>query len=224
MKASLKFREEQKPLLKAKIPLNILGFPFRSGVAAGDTKELSLHLSTFFESGPALKLTYRPNDSLNPFSLVVKTGIGSLGSPISAPMSMSAEFNLLTRDSPKFLVHFRPQIGDFRIKKSIQSLPSPSPSPPPVVLFTPLEAESDLDEVNGVDGVSSPPLKNGLFSDGKLLVERSVCDGLFNGAEITARTVLPVRSTAVVGFRWGMRLPATATATATARGGFSEPF
>ncbi|KAK9087705.1 hypothetical protein Syun_030099 [Stephania yunnanensis] len=213
MKASLKFREDQKPLLKAKIPLNILGFPFQSGVAAGDTNELSLHLSTFFESGPSLKLNYRPNDSLNPFSLVVRTGIGSFGSPFSAPMSMSAEFNLLTRENPKFLVHFRPQIGDFRIKKSIQS---PSPSP---VVFTPLvagssskEFDSDLNEVNGVGG------------DGvELLAEKSVCNGLFNGAEITAKTVLPVRRTAVVGFRWGMRLPAAAGATASFRS-FRNPF
>ncbi|KVI03502.1 hypothetical protein Ccrd_018184 [Cynara cardunculus var. scolymus] len=95
MKASMKFREEQKPLFRAKVPLNILGFPFQSGVVAGESKELSLNLSTFFESGPSVKVAYRPNDSINPFSLVFKTGIGHLGSPISSSLNMSAEFNLI---------------------------------------------------------------------------------------------------------------------------------
>ncbi|CAN1188873.1 hypothetical protein LINPERPRIM_LOCUS35728 [Linum perenne] len=76
MKASIKFRDEQKsPLFRGKIPLNILGFPFLSGIVAGDSKELSLNLSTFFDSGPSLKVAYWPNDSWNPFSFVVKTGM-----------------------------------------------------------------------------------------------------------------------------------------------------
>ncbi|KAH0884654.1 hypothetical protein HID58_060750 [Brassica napus] len=122
MKASMKFREEKNPLLRAKIPLSILGLPFQSGIVAGESKELSLNLSTFFESGPSLKLAYRPNDSHSPFSLVVKTGTGPFGSPISTSMLMSAEFNLLgNKNSPTFMLHFKPRFGDFSIKKSHSS-------------------------------------------------------------------------------------------------------
>ncbi|GAB2295493.1 hypothetical protein Dimus_029660 [Dionaea muscipula] len=94
MKASLKFREDQKPLFRGKVPLSILGLPFQSGFAAGDSKELSLSLATLFDTGPALRLSYSPNHHSNPLSLVVKTGIGHFGSPIDAPMTLSAEFNL----------------------------------------------------------------------------------------------------------------------------------
>ncbi|KAJ4904899.1 Uncharacterized protein Rs2_18850 [Raphanus sativus] len=123
MKASMKFREEKNPLFRAKVPLSILGLPFQSGIVAGESKELSLNLSTFFESGPSLKLSYRPNDSHSPFSLVVKTGTGPFGSPVSTSMLMSAEFNLLGNNSstPTFMLHFKPRFGDFSIKKSHSS-------------------------------------------------------------------------------------------------------
>nr|DAD29992.1 TPA_asm: hypothetical protein HUJ06_031460 [Nelumbo nucifera] len=121
MKASLKFREDQKPLFRAKVPLCILGLPFQSGISAGDSKELCLNLGTLFESGPSLRIAYRPNDSWNPFSLVLKTGIGNFGSPFSAPMTMSAEFNLLRRGNPSFFIQFKPQFGDFSIKKCTSS-------------------------------------------------------------------------------------------------------
>ncbi|KAL0014291.1 hypothetical protein SO802_001360 [Lithocarpus litseifolius] len=68
MKASLKFHEDQKPLLRAKVPLSILGLPFQSGVIAGESKELTLNLGTFSESGPSIKIAYHPNDTWNPFS------------------------------------------------------------------------------------------------------------------------------------------------------------
>ncbi|PPD98898.1 hypothetical protein GOBAR_DD04077 [Gossypium barbadense] len=109
MKASLKFREEKRPVLRAKIPLSIFGLPFQSGIIAGETKELTLDLSTFFESGPSIKVAYRPNDTWNPFSLIVKTGTGPFGSPISSSMLMSAEFNLLGHGNPSFMLHFKPQ-------------------------------------------------------------------------------------------------------------------
>lgn len=121
MKASLKFREDQKPLMRAKVPLSILGLPFQSAIAAGSSKDLTLNLSTLFDSGPSFNLSYRPNDSSNPFSVIVKTGIGLFGSPISSPMLMSAEFNLIGRGNPSFMLHFKPKLGDFSFKKSQSS-------------------------------------------------------------------------------------------------------
>ncbi|XP_077210420.1 uncharacterized protein LOC143845900 [Tasmannia lanceolata] len=220
MKASLKFREDQKPLVRAKIPLNILGFPFLSGISAGDSKELSLNLTTFFESGPSLKFSYRPNDSYNPFSLVLKTGIGAFGSPISAPMAMSAEFSLLGRGNPSFFLQFKPQIGDFSIKKiagSAKVLPSKS------LIFGQkiLGKEKDLD----LDGDGSAigeknPAENGLFLPEKVFSgvkingfspENSASgeiDRLFSDVEVSARSVLPLRNCALLKFRWGFRFPA----------------
>eukprot|EP01018_Ginkgo_biloba_P033003 Gb_28633 [translate_table: standard] len=121
MKASLKLREGQKPLVRAKIPLNVLGFPLVSGISVGDSKELCLHLGTFWDTGPALKVAYKPNDSWNPFSLIVKTGIGLWGSPEGAAMAMSAEINLLGRGNPSFCLQLKPQLGDFTVKQSARS-------------------------------------------------------------------------------------------------------
>lgn len=121
MKASLKLREGQKPLVRAKIPINILGLPLISGIAAGDSKELCLHLGTFWDAGPAIKFAYKPNDTWNPFSMVLKTGIGEWGSPSGAALAMSAEINLLGRGNPSFFLNFKPQFGDFTIKKSVRS-------------------------------------------------------------------------------------------------------
>ncbi|XP_077227943.1 uncharacterized protein LOC143860960 [Tasmannia lanceolata] len=218
MKASLKFREDQKPLVRAKIPLSILGLPFLSGISAGDSKELCLNLSTFFESGPSIKLSYRPNDSWNPFSLVLKTGIGAFGSPVSTPMAMSAEFSLLGSTNPSFSLQIKPQIGDFSIKKisgspigfQAKSLVLGSKIKPP---------EKDQDEDR--DG-SETPSENGFFSPEKTnegFLRRKMIgfpseinnsggiERLFADVEVSARSVLPLRNRALLKFRWGIRFP-----------------
>ncbi|KAF8102178.1 hypothetical protein N665_0201s0458 [Sinapis alba] len=201
MKASMKFREEKKPLFRAKIPLSIIGLPFQSGIVAGESKELSLNLSTFFESGPSLKIAYRPNDSWNPFSLIVKTGTGSFGSPISTSMLMSAEFNLLGQRNPSFMIHFKPQFGDFSIKKSHSSS-----------RFDAGLNGSASEEDSSIEVVDSPADVNecgGGFRKVTLLPSASAGDiaGLLSGVEVAARTSLPVRGRAVVNFRWGVRVP-----------------
>ncbi|KAF5193806.1 Detoxification-like protein [Thalictrum thalictroides] len=219
MKASLKFREEEKPpLLRVKVPLNILGFPFQSGVSAcGDSKHLSLNLKTFFESGPCLKLVYKPNDYSNPFSLVLKTGIGPFGSPISAPLSITAEFNLLSRGNPSFFLRFNPQFGDFSIKKSSASnfiLPKSSNH----LLGVGGEKALQNGGGGGCGGGEKPSENEGFRLDNNGFLARvngvggsnavsNMIDGVFNGVEMSAKTLLPIRNTAVLKFNWGVRFP-----------------
>lgn len=204
MKASLKFREDQKPLLRAKVPLSILGLPFQSGIVAGESKELTLNLGTFFESGPSIKVAYRPNDPWNPFSLVVKTGAGSYGSPISSPMMMSAEFNLLGRGNPGFMLHFKPQFGDFSIKKSQSSVFDKT-----VKSLSGVASEDD----SSIEMVEKP-VANGTFYGKKITVLPSdsqaagAISSLLSGMEVSAKTSFPVRGRAVVNCRWGVRVPA----------------
>ncbi|GAB4843786.1 hypothetical protein Ancab_013751 [Ancistrocladus abbreviatus] len=215
MKASLKFREEQNPLFKAKIPLNILGLPFQSGFAAGDSKELRLTLGTFFDSGPSFRVSYRPNDASNPFSLIVKTGIGHFGSPIDAPMTMSAEFNLVGRltNNPTFFLHFKPQVGDFSIKKSQTSFSA-----------NPIDSSKE-DSVSDDIGVIETPIMHSHFIPGATAAANrglnghimtnlpskstvgEVIDSALSGMELGARTVLPIRNGAVLKFRWGVKFP-----------------
>lgn len=199
MKASLKFRDEQKPLFRAKVPVSLLGFPFQSGIAAGESKELSLSLATLFDSGPSLRVGYRPNDSLNPFSLELRTGIGSYGTPNSASMTMSAEFNPLQPCNPKFFIRFKPRLGDFSIKKTHSSGLNP-------------KAAAGLDD-GSVEFFESPPSPaNGGYATlfrGKPPVGGANLMGSFiSGMEVSARTVLPMRGGAVVKCRWGVRFPA----------------
>ncbi|KAI4348767.1 hypothetical protein L6164_009449 [Bauhinia variegata] len=212
MKASLKFRDEQKPLFRAKVPLkpNILGLPFQSGIVVGESKELTLNLGTFFEFGPSIKIAYRPNDWRNPFSLIVKTGTGPLGSPISSSMAMSAEFNLLGRGNgtPAFMLHFKPRFGDFFFKKSQSSI------------FDSKVSKSQHSAVYIDDGsvgvVDSPMVNSGNASfTGKkfsILDTHSPAIGaitnMFSGAEVAARTIIPIGDRALVNFRWGVRVPA----------------
>lgn len=202
MKASLKFRDEQKPVLRAKVPLSILGLPFQSGIIAGESKELTLNLSTFFESGPAVKLAYRPNDSWNPFSVVVKTGTGSFGSPISSSMLMSAEFSLLRGGNPSFMLHFKPRFGDFSIKKVQSSVFDKA-----AMLGNGVVSDDDS-AIEVVD----PPMVNsiGFFQEKarNAVLQSADFAGIFSGMEMSARTALPVKGRAVVNFRWGVRVPA----------------
>lgn len=207
MKASLKFREEQKPLFRAKVPLSILGLPFRSGIVAGESRELSLNLSTFFESGPSINIGYRPNDAWNPFSLIVKTGTGPFGSPVSSSMLMSAEFNLLGRGNPAFMLHFKPQFGDFSIKKSQSSVLDQK-----AILKAPNGGVLENDDTS-IEVVESPMLKKITVLPSRAAGEFA---GVLAGVEMAATTALPVRSRAVVNFRWGVRVPAEITSELTA--------
>lgn len=187
MKASIKLRDEQKPLIRAKIPLNILGFPFQSGIVAGESKELSLNLTTHFESGPSIKLAYRPNDSINPFSLVFKTGIGHFGSPISSALNMSAEFSFVNGgQNPSFFVHFKPQFGDFTVKKTHSS--------------------AFKKQINDED---SPVVVDLFNNSNKFKFSESPLAGVFSDVEWAATTAVPLRKNATLNFRWGFKLPAT---------------
>lgn len=215
MKASLKFREEQrKPLFKAKVPLNILGLPFQSSLAAGDSKELCLNLGTFFETGPAFRVAYRPNDPSNPFSLLVKTGIGHFGSPIDAPLTMSAEFDFSGGNSisnPKFFLHFKPQFGDFSLKKSHQSAISVFSGEPKLNGHKNGVVLGHDDEDGSLEVIEKPPA--GEFYSGvnggkmTVLPLRSSVEEAVAGVEMGAKTVLPIRNGAVMKLRWGMKLP-----------------
>jgi len=201
MKASIKFREEQKPLVRAKIPLNIANLPFQSSIVAGESKELSLNLSTFFNSGPSLKVAYKPNDSLNPFTLVFRTGIGHFGSPINSPMSMSAEFNLVgtQKSNPRFFIHFKPKVGDFCIKKS-QSSEFDGKSVKSIQPKSKLDDDVLVETTEKFYGKRIGVLPETVAASG-------VVGGLLSGVEATARSVLPVANRALVSFRWGVRFP-----------------
>ncbi|CAL9090820.1 unnamed protein product, partial [Musa textilis] len=72
--------------------------PFLSGlvVPLDDARHLRLDLSTAFTSNTSLRLSDHPNNAAALLSLVLKTGLGPLGSPdMGAPFSMVAEFSLL---------------------------------------------------------------------------------------------------------------------------------
>ncbi|GAB4851539.1 hypothetical protein Ancab_030942 [Ancistrocladus abbreviatus] len=213
MKASLKFRKDEKSLFRAKIPLNILGLPFQSGLYAGDSKELCLTLGTLFDSGPTFRVYYRPKNASNPCSLVVKTGIGHFGSPLDSPLTMSAEFNFVGRsaNNPAFFLHFKPRFGDFSIKKSQSSAFIDSKK---------CEAVSDDLEVvetpamnsHFIPGTITTP-ENRVSNGCKMLTLPSkspvveLIDAALSGLELEARTVLPIRNGPVLKFHWGVKFP-----------------
>ncbi|XP_030453201.1 uncharacterized protein LOC115674829 [Syzygium oleosum] len=223
MKASLKFREDRKPLIRAKVPLSILGLPFQSGVVAGEPRELALHLGTSFGSGPSLRLSYRPNDSASPFSLAVRTGTGPLGSPAAGSVSMSAEFDLVRRGSPRFMLHFRPAFGDFSIKKLQSSSSSSSSEKAARPGFggngVGAVAVAVAEEDPTIEVVEAPAATNGGFLPenvtffGKRITAPTpdspagILSGMLSGMEVAARTAVPVRRNAAVSFRWGVRVP-----------------
>ncbi|KAI4371261.1 hypothetical protein MLD38_019522 [Melastoma candidum] len=217
MKASLKFREDQKPLVRAKIPLNILGLPFQSGVVAGNAPELTLNLSTAFDSGPSLRLSYRPNDSSNPFSLSLKTGSGPFGSPLSSSLSFSAHFNLLhqhTLSNPIFTLNFSPSFGDFAFKKKVRSL-DVDPSLWRGKKVGNANGVSSEDDDSSIEVVENPT-KVGFGGGGigrfrelsrNVVDVRASVSGLLSGMEVGARSEVPVMGRAVMSFRWGVRVP-----------------
>ncbi|PWZ40443.1 hypothetical protein Zm00014a_025387 [Zea mays] len=220
MKASIKFRDDDRPLLRAKVPIGVLGLPFLSGLAAGgDAKDLRFDLSTAFPSGPSLRLSYRPNEPLQPFALSVRTGLGPLGSPARAPFALAAEFNLTSSNPPAFSLLFKPRIGDFAVASSVRSPPTPPPTstPPPLAIKM-------VDLTTNGDDHDCEAHGNGFSFNGNVLGANVAAvtgtDGggggvgaLLSGMRLTTRSMLPLWSKASLRFQWGLRVPPEIKAT-----------
>nr|XP_024366874.1 uncharacterized protein LOC112278072 [Physcomitrium patens]XP_024366875.1 uncharacterized protein LOC112278072 [Physcomitrium patens]XP_024366876.1 uncharacterized protein LOC112278072 [Physcomitrium patens]XP_024366877.1 uncharacterized protein LOC112278072 [Physcomitrium patens]PNR26667.1 hypothetical protein PHYPA_030148 [Physcomitrium patens] len=121
MKASVKVRKGQRPLVRAKVPVQVAGLPFYSGISVGDEKELALHVGTNMDAGPSCRLSYRPNDPLSPLAVLLKLGFGLWGSPHAAPFTIAAEFNLVRRENVSFTLHLKPRAGSFSFRKHFLS-------------------------------------------------------------------------------------------------------
>lgn len=194
MKASLKVREgNQNPLVRAKVPVTVLGLPFVSSVVAGDSSDLSFNLRSASAAGPSLKLSYAPNDpSNNPFSFSVKSGVGLFGSPDRSPLVISAHFSLLGRLNPSFSLQIKPQLGDFSLKKTARSIPVQNHNPNP---------NPNASKENGVahlDLPPPPPVLPDIYHSG---------GAFFSGVALTAKTLLPVTKNLEVNLRWGLNFP-----------------
>ncbi|XP_047074024.1 uncharacterized protein LOC124683579 [Lolium rigidum] len=189
MKASVKFRDDDRPLMRAKVPIGVLGLPFQSGLSAGgDPRELRFDLSTAFASGPALRLSYRPNDPGLPFALSIRAGVGALGSPARAPFSLAAQFNLLSANSgsPAFFLLLKPRLGDFSLSHTLRSSP-----PRTVGEASDTEAQDQLNhKAFSLSGTAA-----------------GTSGALLSGMRLATRSVLPLWGRASMRFNWGIRAP-----------------
>jgi hypothetical protein len=212
MKASIKFRDDNCPLLRAKVPVGVLGLPFLSGLSAGgDAKDLRFDLSTTFTTGPALRFSYRPNDPLQPFALSIRTGLGPLGSPTRAPFELAAEFNVLSSNQPTFSILVKPRVGDFALASSVYSPPpppAPAPTPAPLAIkmadLTTNSDDQDRDahrpfSLNGNGLAANVAAAAGKGGGG--------VGALLSGMRLTTRSVLPLWSRASLRLQWGLRVP-----------------
>ncbi|GJN03946.1 hypothetical protein PR202_ga21447 [Eleusine coracana subsp. coracana] len=202
MKASIKFRDDDRPLMRAKVPIGVLGLPFQSGLSAGgDPRELRFDLSTAFASGPSFRLSYRPNDAGLPFALTVRAGLGPLGSPARAPFALAAEFNLLSSDpsSPAFFLRLKPRLGDFSLAHALRT-----------------SSSSGIGEDSGSDGEHEAGYNYKAFSfSGNGIAADVAAAGrsggglgaLLSGMRLTTRSVLPLWGRASLRLNWGLRVP-----------------
>ncbi|KGN58622.1 uncharacterized protein LOC105435123 [Cucumis sativus] len=211
MKASLIFREDQNLSFRAKIPLNFFGLPFRSSVHLPDSDNLSFTFATFFRSGPSFNLSYRPNQALNPFSLAIKAGIGLFGSPIDSPMTFAAEFNLPANQPPRFFLHFRPQLGDFTLRRSVQSNITNFKLPYRNLISQVDDDVSAFTRGKSVVGPETPDLGlgNPVLSSQRIDFSEALnrVDDVLSTMEINARSTFKVGDSTAVKFRWSMTFP-----------------
>ncbi|KAL9431616.1 hypothetical protein AB3S75_026750 [Citrus x aurantiifolia] len=250
MKLSLKLSDDSQntqnpPILKVKIPITIFNQPFISSltttttttktVAAG-SQHLSFSLGTNFPSGPSFKLNYTPLSttctSTTPFSFSLKSGLGLFGSPQDFSLIFYAHFFLSytnpTNFTPTFVLHFKPQFGNFSLHKTAASSNSnPANSGPHLQYGSPSNTEfanrSISNESSGWQDLKLEPRSgngNGSFFNG---VDSIRSDGIGfvrdrtsllkdddkkGGIAVKARTVLPVTKRVMMNLRWGVNLPA----------------
>ncbi|KAL9436851.1 hypothetical protein AB3S75_022824 [Citrus x aurantiifolia] len=140
MKLSLKLPDDSQntqnpPILKVKIPITIFNQPFICSLTTAGSQHLSFSLGTNFPSGPSFKLNYTPLSttctSTTPFSFSLKSGLGLFGSPLIFSAHFSLSYRNPTNFTPTFLLHFKPEFGNFSLHKTTSSSnPSPANSGP----------------------------------------------------------------------------------------------
>ncbi|KAL9422664.1 hypothetical protein AB3S75_034861 [Citrus x aurantiifolia] len=223
MKLSLKLPDDSQntqnpPILKAKIPITIFNQPFISSltttttttktVAAG-SQHLSFSLGTNFPSGPSFKLSYTPLSttitSTAPFSFSLKSGLGLFGSPQDSPLIFSAHFPLSytnpTNFTPTFLLHFKPQFGNFSLHKTTSSSnPNPANSGPHFNSGSHLQSGSPSNTEFANRSISD---ESSGWQDLKL-EPRNGNGSFFNGVDSICSDGIGV----MMNLRWGLNLPA----------------
>ncbi|CAK9864208.1 unnamed protein product [Sphagnum jensenii] len=209
MKASFKVRDGQKPLMRAKVPITILGLPLFSGISVGNAQELALHVGSYLEAGPSCKVSYRPHDEHSAFTLMLKTGFGLWGSPSGAALAMAAEFNLSSRGNPAFLLRVKPRIGDFSFRKdtcsSSSSLNSSSGLNSATVVTTPtVQIPSDHDSQSEL--ALTVPQREENSDDGGWRRMSWLGDNTKSWS-LGVHSVIPFGRHVVGRVRWGVRIP-----------------
>ncbi|KDO38490.1 hypothetical protein CISIN_1g036209mg [Citrus sinensis] len=172
-----------------------------------------------------MKLSLKlPDDSQNPPILKVKIPITIFNQPFissltttttttktDSPLIFSAHFSLsytnLTNFTPTFLLHFKPQFGNFSLHKTTSSSnPNPANFGPHLQSGSPSNTEfanrSISDESCRWQDLKLEPRighGNGSFFNG--------VDSIRSGIAVKARTVLPVTKRIMMNLRWGVNLP-----------------
>ncbi|GKF87597.1 hypothetical protein Tco_0258474, partial [Tanacetum coccineum] len=159
---------------------------------------LSLSLRTHFTSGPSLKLSYNATSahtSPPPLTLTLKSGISLSGSPNNSPLTISANFSFSPHNpnpNPTFLIHFKPKMGSFSLRKAISSV---SPN-----------AGGEKVE-NGDNSYGFVPLDRTVSWKG-MTVDSVNKDSILSGVLVSADTELPVTKRVKVNLWWGVGIPA----------------
>ncbi|XP_024530161.1 uncharacterized protein LOC9660605 isoform X1 [Selaginella moellendorffii] len=226
MKASAKLRDGQEPLLRAKIPLNILGLPICSGVSMGSSQELGLHVSTLVAAGPSCRVTFLPNDSHAPVCVMLKAGFGPWGSPVGSCLAISAQLKLPTwsQQRPSFSISLKPRNGDFMLLKNVRGIelkgrkPSKEESPDEATATNGVSV-AELAKAFDKEKTSSTKNVNGCLEDdgwvipdaGTMTRTRtrgfSSTPAAFKGWSVAAHSSLPLGQRVYAGIRWRVGVP-----------------
>ncbi|KAH9748266.1 hypothetical protein KPL70_004972 [Citrus sinensis] len=204
MKLSLKLPDDSQntqnpPILKVKIPITIFNQPFICSLTTAGSQHLSFSLGTNFPSGPSFKLNHTPLSttctSTTPFSFSLKSGLGL--NP--------------TNFTPTFLLHFKPQFGNFSLHKTTSSSnPSPANYGPHLQSGSPSNIKfanrSISDESFGWQDLKLEPRSgngNGSFFN---VVVSIRSDGIGFVRDRTSLTLLSVTKKVMMNLRWGVNL------------------
>lgn len=128
---------------------------------------------------------------------------------------MSAEFNFVgsQNQNPSFFIRFKPKFGDFSLKKAHSSSD----------FVKKVESKLSGGAAKGEEAPPAPPLvKHAYFGDHGLFpsaekigvlpsesaaAATGVVKSVVSGMVVTARTAVPLKSRAVLNFRWGLKFP-----------------
>eukprot|EP00899_Mesostigma_viride_P021179 jgi/Mesvir1/29062/Mv18370-RA.1 len=220
MNASLSLRDDGKPVMRLKMPMQAKGVIFATGICAGEPEGVALRVGSVIE-GLTWRFQVRPFNKADAPRLLVKTSLGTGGNSVgdeSCQWRVAADCNLRT-GTTRVSVRFKPRLGAFTLRHTNNldttggaANATPSFVPPPSAMASASIVKARYQEATVVTKAAAPSVRpvTGCFVEGNSIDGYVVRKSSGSGKRVSGAFVESEFASSASTFRTGQHTGAAA--------------